>query len=191
MSCGLKITFLNLRYFSHRLCLTNSSLKKTHRRAAQMTPPAIFHMRIYLMLPLTLICCIFFMVCHDKDHPNTVIDVVYEGEHQYKFSWNANPEPDMSHYFLFGWNGTDTSQTPFKENTAASRYFSYRLKQIPHYSGATVIKDTVTYVANGNWLHFAVAAVNQNGGISKIGTSNFLKSEDLRGNKNSGSETME
>jgi hypothetical protein len=117
--------------------------------------------------------------CQDGGDQKIITDLPYQGEHFYKFRWNPNPEPDMSHYYLFAWNGTDTSQTPFKENASASKYMSFKIKQIPHTARGTEIRDTVAYVANGNWLHFAVAAVNQQGGISKIGTSNFLKSEDL------------
>jgi hypothetical protein len=120
--------------------------------------------------------------CKDDSQKNAVSELPFQGEHAYKFRWNPNPEPDMSHYLLFAWNGADTSQSPFSENASAQRFISYRLKQVPHTFGHSEIKDTVVYVANGNWLHFAVAAVNRQGGISKLGTSNFLKSNNLTNN---------
>ena len=132
-----------------------------------------------VLFKLFVISFILFSSCTDGGDQNIITDLPNQGEHHYKFRWNPNPEPDMSHYYLFAWNGTDTTQTPFTDNSSAYKYMSYRIKQIPHTLESGEIRDTVAYVANGNWLHFAVAAVNQQGGISKIGTSNFLKSEDL------------
>jgi hypothetical protein len=134
---------------------------------------------INFILSLLIFSCLFFIFCKDNSDQNIITEFPYQGEHFYKFRWSANPEPDMSHYYLFAWNGDDTTNSPFTDNSSAHQYMSYRIKQIPHISSSTNIMDTVAYVANGNWLHFAVAAVNQQGGISKIGTSNFLKSEDL------------
>ena len=66
---------------------------------------------------------------------------------------------------------------PFIDSTSAGRYSQYFVKKVTHSSTDTIVRDTVEYIANGDWLQFAIAAVNKSGGVSPIGISNFIKSE--------------
>jgi len=141
------------------------------------------------MIGTNYFCVIIFIItlssmlnvsCKDDNQPVQVTSLHYEKDYSYKCRWNPNPEPDMSHYLLFAWNGSDTAQSPFMDNSSASRYASYKIKEVSHHFNVSEIRDTVEYVANGNWLQFAVAAVNQTGSVSNIGVSNFLKTENLK-----------
>ncbi|UCF65219.1 MAG: hypothetical protein JSW33_05140 [bacterium] len=135
---------------------------------------------LYAVIVFILLNFLLIVRCKENKHPAQVVSLDYSKDYAYKCRWNPNPEPDMSHYLLFAWNGSDTTQSPFSDNSSASRYSSYKIKEIVHKFNVPAIRDTVEYVANGNWLQFAVAAVNQSGAVSTIGVSNYLKSEDLR-----------
>ena len=131
----------------------------------------------------TFIVCVCFVLCSlfiicgsdkKKDHFN---DLNNQPTHDYKFCWQANTESDMSHYNVYAWHGDDTLNTPFQDSALVSKRLQhYFLKTVHHNFGVPEIRDTISYVANGDWLHFAVCAVNSKLSISRIATSNFLKS---------------
>jgi hypothetical protein len=128
---------------------------------------------------LLFILCSFYLIwqCGGKtdSKPKTESDNL--PRHHYKLNWNANPESDVSHYLLYAWHGEDTLSAPFIDNTGAGHYSQYFVKKVPHSSTDTMIRDTVEYIANGDWLQFAITAVNKSGGVSPIGISNFIRSE--------------
>ena len=124
-----------------------------------------------------LIALLFTWECGKEPKSDSNLKLENLPQHQYKLSWNANIEPDISHYMLYAWHGKDTLSAPFIDSSSASRYSQYFIKKVNPQSVGTVIKDTIEYVANGDWLQFAIAAVNKAGAVSPIGLSNFLKSE--------------
>jgi hypothetical protein len=125
---------------------------------------------VYFILSILFVIC-----CGDKkkDHFN---ELKNQPTHDYKFCWQANPETDMLYYNVYAWHGEDTLNTPFQDSALVSSCLQYFLKKVRHESGVSNIRDTIAYFANGDWLHFAVCAVNSQGGMSRIATSNFLKS---------------
>jgi len=133
------------------------------------------------VLPLLLNSC-----SHEAETSRVITKAYsYSKDHDYKFRWNANPEPDMDHYLVYGWNGTDPDQTPFINNADTSNLAIYLIASTPHQFNTPIIRDTIMFTANGDWLHFAVAAVDSLGNVSKIGLSNFLKSNTVnQGKKN-------
>jgi len=135
---------------------------------------------LYALIIFMLLNFLLMVHCKEEKQPAQVVSLDYSRDYTYKCRWIPNPEPDMSHYLLFAWNGADTTQSPFTDNSPASRYSIYKIKDVPHQFNVSAIRDTVEYVANGNWLQFAVAAVNQSGAASTIGVSNYLKSEVLK-----------
>lgn len=105
-------------------------------------------------------------------------------EHDYNLSWNINPEPDISHYIIYGWHGADTTKSPFRDDTYADHYQKFILiDNISHNPADSVINISVSFVANGDWLQFAVAAVNTYGAKSDISITPFIQSDDLRSKK--------
>ena len=131
---------------------------------------------------LVILFC-FLMGCSHETETEKNITMSYTKDHDYKFRWNANPEPDMHHYLVYGWHGTDTTKTPFKDGADIRNLGGLLIQQVPHQFNTAIIRDTIMYTANGDWLHFAVVAVDTFGGVSKIGISNFLKSEVINREK--------
>ncbi len=140
----------------------------------------------FILVGLSILPIILNSCSHEAEtRQNITMTYSYSKDHDYKFRWNANPEPDMDHYLVYGWHGTDPNQTPFEDRTDANNYDTLLIQRVPHQFNTPIIRDTIAYVANGDWLHFAVAAVNKAGKVSKIGISNFLKSDTVnRGNEN-------
>jgi hypothetical protein len=102
----------------------------------------------------------------------------------YNLSWNLNPEPDISHYIIYGWHGADTTRSPFRDDTLADNFQKLILKNnISHNPSDSVVNVSVSFVANGDWLQFAVSAVNTYGLKSNISISSFIQSDDLRSKK--------
>ncbi len=100
---------------------------------------------------------------------------------KYKLTWDNNSELDMSHYEIFAWHGADTLQSPFRDDTPAESYSRYLLKKnIPYHKQDSLVKVDIDYVANGDWIQFAVTAVNKRGIKSNIAVTPFIRSEDLR-----------
>lgn len=127
------------------------------------------------ILLIILLCC--FIYCQKKSETNdtTVTDNI--PTHDYKISWNSNTEPDISHYLIYAWHGSDTTASPFRDSSSAGRYSKYFIKKVNHRPQVATQKDTIEYVANGDWLQFAIAAVNNSGVVSSISVSDFIKSE--------------
>ena len=134
---------------------------------------------IYFLLIGLYILLILLNSCSHEAETSQVITTAYSysKDHDYKFRWKANPEPDMDRYLVYGWHGSDPNQTPFKDNTDAKNYKDYLIDSTVHQFNTPIIRDTIMFTANGDWLHFAVAAVDTLGNVSKIGLSNFLKSD--------------
>ena len=133
-----------------------------------------------LIRDLSIFILISFSIlwqCGGKPDSEPKIESENLPRHNYKLNWNANPEADVSHYLLYAWHGEDTLSAPFIDSTSAGRYSQYFIKKVTPSSTDTIVRDTVEYVANGDWLQFAIAAVNKSGGVSPIGISNFIKSE--------------
>ena len=114
---------------------------------------------------------IFCLMCSQTSLP----------QDKYKLTWDNNSELDMSHYEIFAWHGADTLQSPFRDDTPADSYSRYLLKKnIPYHKQDSLVKVDVDYVANGDWIQFAVTAVNKRGIKSNIAVTPFIRSEDLR-----------
>ena len=124
-----------------------------------------------------LISLLFTWQCGKESQSDSKLKSENLPQHKYKLNWNANTETDISHYLLYGWHGRDTLSSPFIDSSSASSYSQYFVKKVTHLPVSTVIKDTIEYVANGDWLQFAIAAVNKTGSVSPIGLSNFIMSE--------------
>jgi len=142
---------------------------------------------IYFLLIELSILAILLNSCSHEAETSQVITTAYSysKDHDYKFQWNANPEPDIDRYLVYGWHGTDTTQTPFKNDPDRRILAIYLIDSTLHLFNTPIIRDTIMFTANGDWLHFAVAAVNKAGKVSKIGISNFLKSDTAnRGKEN-------
>jgi hypothetical protein len=136
-------------------------------------------LRVFQILRKTCLLIAFFGVlqCGGKSDSNQKLDTENLPIHKYKLSWNVNFESDISHYILYAWHGEDTLVSPFIDSSSAGHYAQYFIKKVNHQTAGTVLRDTVKFIANGDWVQFAIAAVNQSGGVSPIGISNFLKSE--------------
>jgi hypothetical protein len=132
---------------------------------------------IYVVIIGLSVLPLFLNSCSHEAETSQNIAMTYSKDHDYKFRWNANPEPDIDHYLVYGWHGDDTTKTPFINNSDTNGYNSYLIDSVPHQFNTVNIRDTIMYSANGDWLHFAVAAVDTLGNVSKIGVSNFLKSD--------------
>lgn len=129
----------------------------------------------YKILLIFLLCC--FIHCQKKSKSNDTTVTRNIPTHKYKISWNSNTEPDISHYLIYAWHGSDTTASPFRDSSSAGRYSKYFIKKVNHRPQVATQKDTIEYVANGDWLQFAIAAVNNSGGASSISVSDFMKSE--------------
>lgn len=127
------------------------------------------------ILLIILLCC--FIHCQNKSEKNDTTVTNNIPTHDYKISWNSNTEPDISHYLIYAWHGSDTTASPFRDSSSAGLYSKYFIKKVNHRAQVTTQKDTIEYVANGDWLQFAIAAVNNSGGVSSISVSDFIKSE--------------
>lgn len=131
-----------------------------------------------ILLKTSLFITLFiFLQCGGKSDSDQKPIIENLPMHEYKLSWNVNIEADISHYLLYAWHGKDTLSVPFIDSSSAGRYAQYFIKKVTHPSAGTVLRDTIEYIANGDWLQFAIAAVNKSGGVSPIGISNFIKSE--------------
>lgn len=135
-------------------------------------PSKIFTFKIGLII---LFCC--SIQCQNKSESNNTNTTNTFPTHDYKISWNSNTEPDISHYLIYAWHGSDTTASPFKDSSSAGRYSQYFVKKKIHRPSIITQRDTIEYVANGDWLQFAIAAVNNSGGVSLISVSDFIKSE--------------
>ncbi len=120
---------------------------------------------------------LFFYQCRHKSEGSNAAGDETLPKHNYKVSWNFNTEPDISHYLIYAWHGPDTAASPFIDSSSAGRYSQYFIKKTVHRPDTPTQKDTIEYVANGDWLQFAIAAVNNSGGVSSISVSDFIKSE--------------
>jgi hypothetical protein len=137
---------------------------------------SILKTKFFIHIGLVILFC-FLNSCSHETEDQKNITMSYTKDHDYKFNWNANPEPDMDHYLVYGWHGPDTTKTPFKDGADIRNLDGLLIQQVPHQFNTPIIRDTIMYTANGDWLHFAIAAVNKSKEVSKIGISNFLKSD--------------
>jgi len=91
----------------------------------------------------------------------------------YQASWDANTEPDLSHYDLYVWSGTDSLGSPFADSTSTNLYTEYFVK--------SVIGTNTNFlsVADGkSYIQAALSAVDSTGNKSMIAVSNIIKAVD-------------
>ncbi len=127
---------------------------------------------------LLMMTVLFFFVlsCKDKKNEvsnrfNTFIDT---NKNDYTATWDANNEPNISHYNLYVWSGLDSTQSPFDSTRSNGFYRQYYIKSVNNTSTKFVA------IADGkSYIQIALSAVDSSGNRSKIGVSNIIKAIEV------------
>ncbi len=129
-----------------------------------------------IFLLIVTVIFLFVLSCKDKKNEvsnrfNTFIDT---NKNDYTATWDANNEPNISHYNLYVWSGLDSAQSPFDSSRSTGFYRPYFVKRV---------KDTTTKfiaIADGkSYIQIALSAVDSSGNRSKIGVSNIIKAIEV------------
>ena len=98
---------------------------------------------------------------------------VLADEYGYQASWDANTEPDVSHYNLYVWSGIDSLGSPFVDSTSTDFYTEYFVKSV------TRTNTSFFSIADGkSFIQAALCAVDSTGNKSMIAVSNTIKAVD-------------
>jgi len=103
---------------------------------------------------------------------------LYAATNKYDFVWKANPEPDMSSYKLFVWEGFDTTLV----DTVLYNYFG----NFDHDSLVAIYPDSLLQLVDiyksemdGKYIKLGIKAVDIAGNESDIAFSKAYKKTDL------------
>lgn len=110
---------------------------------------------------------LFFLSCSENSSDTN------SEENSYQASWDANAEPDLSHYDLFIWRGLDSTESPFVAGASTSLYSDYFVKSVTGTS--TSFLETAD---DKSYIQAALSAVDLSGNKSVIAVSNIIKAAD-------------